>query len=233
MRPALPAGLPASEEDAVQEAKTNNLAVVAQDFTERADRDNVDLVAGKLLPTLTLGGELKRNKDVLGAGIITTEQSVTLSLTVPLYQAGNVYSRIREAKQSANQSLLQLAEEERQALESARQSWADLTSASSRIVSGDAEVAAQEIAFEGVQQEAEVGSRTVLDVLDAEQELLDSRVDLIVAQRDEIVAAYQLLQAIGRLTAQDLDLPVAIYDPTRNFRDVEHRLFGSDISDGN
>jgi outer membrane protein len=233
MRPALPAGLPASEEDAVQEAKTNNLAVVAQDFTERADRDNVDLVAGKLLPTLTLGGELKRNKDVLGAGIITTEQSVTLSLTVPLYQAGNVYSRIREAKQSANQSLLQLAEEERQALESARQSWADLTSASSRIVSGDAEVAAQEIAFEGVQQEAQVGSRTVLDVLDAEQELLDSRVDLIVAQRDEIVAAYQLLQAIGRLTAQDLDLPVAIYDPTRNFRDVEHRLFGSYISDGN
>jgi outer membrane protein len=167
VRPALPAGLPASEEDAVQEAKTNNLGVVAQDFTERADRDNVDLVAGKLLPTLTLGGELKRNKDVLGAGIITTEQSVTLSLTVPLYQAGNVYSRIREAKQSANQSLLQLAEEERQALESARQSWADLTSASSRIVSGDAEVAAQEIAFEGVQQEAEVGSRTVLDVLDA------------------------------------------------------------------
>jgi len=233
MRPALPAGLPASEEDAVQEAKTNNLAVVAQDFTERADRDNVDLVAGKLLPTLTLGGELKRNKDVLGADTITTEQSVTLSLTVPLYQAGNVYSRIREAKQSANRSLLQLAEEERQALESARQSWADLTSASSRIVSGDAEVAAQEIAFEGVQQEAQVGSRTVLDVLDAEQELLDSRVDLIVAQRDEIVAAYQVLQAIGRLTAQDLDLPVAIYDPTRNFRDVEHRLFGSDISDGN
>ncbi|MBT6536522.1 MAG: branched-chain amino acid aminotransferase, partial [Rhodospirillaceae bacterium] len=77
------------------------------------------------------------------------------------------------------------------------------------------------------------GSRTVLDVLDAEQELLDSRVDLVVAQRDQIVAAYQLLQAIGRLTAEDLDLPVAIYDPTRNFRDVEDRLFGSDILDGN
>ncbi len=78
-----------------------------------------------------------------------------------------------------------------------------------------------------------MGSRTVLDVLDAEQELLDSRVDLVVAQRDEIVAAYELLQAVGRLTAQDLGLPVTLYDPTRNFRDVENRLFGSDISDEN
>lgn len=231
-RPTLPAGLPTSEADAVQMAKTNNPAVIAQDFTERADRDNVDLVAGELLPTLSLAGELEKNKDILGADTVTTEKSVTLNLAVPLYQAGDVYSRVREAKQSANQSLLALAEEERQAEESARQSWADLTSASSRIVSGEAEVAAQEIAFEGVQQEAQVGSRTVLDVLDAEQELLDARVDLVVAQRDEIVAAYRLLQAIGRLTAADLDLPVAIYDPARNFRDVEDRLFGSDISDG-
>ncbi|MBT4908193.1 MAG: TolC family outer membrane protein [Rhodospirillaceae bacterium] len=233
VRPELPAGLPPSEQSAVLQAKTNNPSVVAQDFNERADRDRVDLAAGELLPTLTLDGELEKNKDVLGSDTVTSEQSVTLNLTVPLYQAGDVYSRVREAKQTANQSLLALAEEERQAQEAARRSWADLTSASSRIVSGEAEVAAQEIAFEGVQQEAQVGSRTVLDVLDAEQELLDSRVDLVVAQRDQIVAAYQLLQAIGRLTAEDLDLPVAIYDPTRNFRDVEDRLFGSDILDGN
>jgi outer membrane protein len=233
VRPSLPTGLPGSEDAAVAQAKTNNPSVVAQDFTERADRSNVDLIAGELLPTLSVDGEVLKNKDVLGADTVTTEQSVTLNLTVPLYQSGSVYSRIRAAKQSANQSLLQLAEEERQAQESARQSWADLTSASSRIVSGEAEVAAQEIAFEGVQQEAQVGSRTVLDVLDAEQELLDSRVDLVVAQRDQIVAAYELLQAVGRLTAQDLGLPVTIYDPTRNFRDVEDRLFGSDISDEN
>lgn len=232
-RPTLPAGLPTSEEDAVQQAKTNNPGVISQDFTERADRDNVDLIAGELLPTLTIDGELEKNKDVLGADTVTTEKSFTLSLTVPLYQAGDVYSRVRAAKQTANQSLLELAEQERQAQESARQSWANLTSASSRIVSGEAEVSAQEIAFEGVQQEAQVGSRTVLDVLDAEQELLDSRVDLVVAQRDQIVAAHQLLQAIGRLTAADLELPVAIYDATRNFRDVEDRLFGSDITDGN
>ena len=232
IRPTLPDRLPSSEEEAVQLAKTNNPSVVAQDFNERADRDAIDVVAGELLPTLTLDGELERNKDILGADTVTTEQSVTLNLTVPLYQAGDVYSRVREAKQTANQSLLALAEEERRAQEQARQSWADLQSASAQIVSVEAEVAAQEIAYEGVQQEAQVGSRTVLDVLDAEQELLDARVDLVVAQRNEIVAAYELLQAIGRLTAQDLGLDVAIYDPNRNFRDVEDKLFGSDIIDG-
>ncbi len=232
IRPTLPDGLPSSEEEAVQLAKTKNPSVVAQDFNERADRDAIDVVAGELLPTLTLDGELERNKDILGADTVTTEQSVTLNLTVPLYQAGDVYSRVREAKQTANQSLLALAEEERRAQEQARQSWAGLQSASAQIVSVEAEVAAQEIAYEGVQQEAQVGSRTVLDVLDAEQELLDARVDLVVAQRNEIVAAYELLQAIGRLTAQDLGLDVAIYDPNRNFRDVEDKLFGSDIIDG-
>ncbi|MEK9965448.1 MAG: TolC family outer membrane protein [Rhodospirillaceae bacterium] len=232
IRPTLPDGLPSSEDEAVQLAKTNNPSVVAQDFNERADRDAIDVVAGELLPILTLDGELERNKDILGADTVTTEQSVTLNLTVPLYQAGDVYSRVREAKQTANQSLLALAEEERRAQEQARQSWADLQSASAQIVSVEAEVAAQEIAYEGVQQEAQVGSRTVLDVLDAEQELLDARVDLVVAQRNEIVAAYELLQAMGRLTAHDLGLDVAIYDPNRNFRDVEDKLFGSDIIDG-
>lgn len=233
VRPSLPVGLPGFEEEAVAQAKTNNPSVVAQGFTERAVRSSVELIAGELLPTLSVDGKVLKNKDVLAADTVTTEQSVTINLNVPLYQSGSVYSRIRAAKQSANQSLLRLAEEERQAQESARQSWADLASASSRIVSGEAEIAAQEIAFEGVQQEAQVGSRTVLDVLDAEQELLDSRVDLVVAQRDEIVAAYKLLQAVGRLTAQDLGLPVTLYEPTRNYRDVEDRLFGSDISDGN
>lgn len=232
IRPLRPDGLPASEVEAVDLAKANNPGVVALDFTERADRDNIDLVAGELLPTLTLDGDIEKNKDILGSDTETTEQSLTLNLTVPLYQSGEVYSRVREAKQLANQSLLGLAEEERRAQEAARQSWADLQSAASRIVSGEAEVAAQEIAFEGVKQEAQVGSRTVLDVLNAEQELLNTRVDLAIAQRDEIVAAYRLLQATGRLTAEDLGLDVTLYDPGRNFREVEDKLIGTDITDG-
>ena len=85
-----------------------------------------------------------------------------------------------------------------------------------------------EIALDGVQQEATVGARTVLDVLDAEQELLDGQVQLVQAQRDAIVASYQLLQAMGRLTAQDLGLPVEIYDYDSHYREVSGKLWGTD-----
>jgi outer membrane protein len=178
---------------------------------------------------LTLDGKVEENKDILGSDVETSEHSVTINLTVPLYQSGSVYSRIREAKHSANQQLLEFAEETRQAQEQARSSWADLQSARARITSLQASVDAQEVAFEGVRQEAQVGSRTVLDVLDAEQELLNARVSLVQAQRDLIVAGYQVLSATGRLTAGDLGLSVDMYDPTRNFNEVEGQLFGGDI----
>lgn len=227
--PALPAGLPANEADAVELARTNNPDVVASDFTERAARDSIDLTAGELLPVLALNGELEKNKDVLGSDTVTTEQSVTLNLTVPLYQSGDVYSRIRESKHVANRRLLEFAEQSREAQEEARSNWSSLESAKARITSLQASVDAQQIAFEGVQQEAQVGSRTVLDVLDAEQELLNARVSLVQAQRDLIVAGYQVLSATGRLTAMDLGLGVDLYDPTHNYDEVEGQMFGGDI----
>ena len=227
--PGLPGGLPASEDEAVELAKTNNPDVIAADFTERAARDAIDVTAGELLPTVTLDGELQENKDILGSDVETSQQSLTLNVTVPLYQSGGVYSRTREAKETANQRLLEFSEQSRESQESARSSWADLVSARARITSLQSGVEAQEVAFEGVQQEAQVGSRTVLDVLDAEQELLDARVNLVRAQRDLIVAGYTLLSATGQLTAIDLGLSVDHYDPTRNFDEVEDKLFGSDI----
>ena len=227
--PELPPGLPANEEEAVELARTNNPSVVAADFTERAARDAIDLTSGELLPTLTLDGEVQRSKDVLGSDVVADEKSVTLNLTVPLYQSGEVYSRIREAKHNANQQMLDFSEQIREVQEQARSSWADLVSARARITSLQASVDAQQIAFDGVQQEAQVGSRTVLDVLDAEQELLDARVSLVRAQRDLIVAGYQVLSSTGRLTAVDLGLSVDLYDPTRNFDEVEDQLFGGDI----
>ncbi len=226
--PALPEGLPATEAEVVELAKSNNPDVISADFTERAARDFIDVTSGELLPVVTLDGEIEENKDILGSDVETSERALTLNVTVPLYQSGDVYSRTREAKERANQLLLDLAERTREAQETARSSWADLVSARARITSLQSSVDAQEIAFEGVQQEAQVGSRTVLDVLDAEQELLDARVSLVQAQRDLIVAGYTVLSAAGRLTAIDLGLSVELYDPTRNFKHVEDKLFGAD-----
>jgi outer membrane protein len=223
--------LPTSEDESTSLAAENNPDVVVADFNERAAQSEIDLRRGELLPTVTLEGDLNREENVVGRDVKDTETALTARVSVPLYQSGQVYSRIREAKQTASQRLSELALTKREAEQDASDAWENFRASQARIVSFQSEVRAQEVAFEGVEQEAQVGSRTVLDVLDAEQELLDSRVNLVSAQRDLIVSGYALLSAIGRLTAQDLGLPVDLYDPTRNFDAVEDKLFGSDIQD--
>ncbi len=115
-------------------------------------------------------------------------------------------------------------------IEDVTQAWERLNTATARIRSRADEVAAAELALDGVRQEAEVGSRTVLDVLDAEQELLDARVALVAVERDEYVAGFDLQAAVGRLTAQELGLPVKIYDPTNYYRAVRNKLIGTKVN---
>lgn len=230
-QPDLPPNLPASEDEALAAAADNNPNVVFADFNERAARSDIELRSGELLPVVTLDATIDRDKDIVGSDIRETESALTARLTVPLYQSGAVYSRIREAKQTASQRLAELALRKREAEQDASDAWEDFRAAQARITSFESEVRAQEVAFDGVQQEAQVGSRTVLDVLDAEQELLDSRVNLVSAHRDLIVSGYSLLAAIGNLTAQDLSLAVDLYDPASNYGTVRGKLFGSDIND--
>jgi outer membrane protein len=230
IQPQAPTAVPASEEEAKTQANINNPSVVAAEFTERASRDSIDLTAGQLLPEVSLSGSATRDSEVTGRNTDRTIYGLTANLTVPLYQAGDVYSQVREAKQTASQRLSLLAVARLEAERTAASSWSDYVAARASIVSFEAEVRAQEVAYDGVQQEANVGSRTVLDVLDAEQELLNARVDLVSARRNEVVSAYQLIAAVGRLTAEDLGLPVQYYEPTRNYEEVEDKLFGTDIS---
>lgn len=230
-QPGLPPNLPPSEADAQALAVENNPDVVFADFNERAARSDVALRRGELLPTLSLDLTVDREKDIAGPDIKDTDSAINARLSVPLYQSGEVYSRIREAKQTASQRLSELALSKRQAEQDSSDAWEEFRAAQARITSFESEVRAQEVAFEGVQQEAQVGSRTVLDVLDAEQELLDARVNLVSARRDLTVSSYALLSAVGKLTAQDLNLAVDLYDPTRNFGAVKNKLFGSDIGD--
>jgi outer membrane protein TolC len=156
---------------------------------------------------------------------------VTVSVSVPLYQAGQTDARVREAKQVAGQRRLELDEQKRRAQESARRNWEALTTARARIQAFEAQIRAAEIALDGVEQEARVGLRTVLDVLDAEQELFNAKVNLVGAQRDEIVASFQLASAVGRLSAAELALPVEIYDPTRYYNETRERWTGTDPVD--
>lgn len=225
-----PANLPTSEQQA-QTVSQDNPNIVAARFAERAALDDVDLVAGELLPTLSLNGDLFRQNETTQEDIKQDTAQIQAVLSVPLYQAGSVEARVREAKQTAGQRRIEIEDQRRRTREDVTRNWEALVAARARVVAFQAQIRANEIALDGVEQEARVGSRTTLDVLDAEQELLDARVNLVRAQRDEVVAAYQVAQAIGKLTARDLALPVDVYDPAAYYTQTRGKWIGTSIGD--
>jgi outer membrane protein len=225
-----PVNLPTSEQMA-QNVAQDNPTIVAARFAERAALDDVDLVAGELLPTLSLNGELSRQNEITQEEFKQDKAEIQAVLSVPLYQAGSVEARVREAKQTAGQRRIEIEDQRRRTREDVTRNWEALVASRARVVAFQTQIRANEIALEGVEQEARVGSRTTLDVLDAEQELLDARVNLVRAQRDEVVAAYQVAQAIGKLTARDLSLPVEIYDPSVYYTQTRGRWIGTSTGD--
>ena len=220
-------GLPANEEEALSLADAQNPDVVSAEFSERAARDNIRLVSGELLPELNLRGRLTASEETRSPTSKRDSAEIMAVVRVPLYQAGSVYSRLREAKEVAGQRRLELDEARRNAREAATRAWESLQTERARVRSFKAGVRANEFALKGVQEEALVGSRTVLDVLDAEQELLDAQVNLVRSQRDETVAGFELKSAIAQLTARNLELPVKLYDFERNYRAVRDKWFGA------
>jgi outer membrane protein len=129
------------------------------------------------------------------------------------------------------QRRIEIDEARSQAREDSIVAWDALVTARAQIESFRSEVSTAEIALDGVRQENDVGERTVLDVLDAEQELLDAQVSLVSARRDELAASFAMLRAMGRFTAEDLGLDVDLYDPAANYRGVRDRWFGLEIDD--
>jgi len=211
-------------------ARKRSFGVVEADFIERAARDQVTRIAAELKPTLNLSGDISRDYENVNSKSETDTFAITATVRVPLYQSGEVSSRIRAAKQIVAQRRNERNQAVRNSREEGTRAWENLETARAQIRSFTAQVRANEIALEGVQQEALVGSRTVLDVLDAEQELLDARVSLVRAERDEMVASYQLRSAVGRLTAESLSLPVKAYDFTKYYRRVRNKWSGLSVA---
>lgn len=231
-QPPVPEGLPGTREGAIELAKSNNPSVVAGRFDERAARRQVREVAGELLPQADLIGRLSLRENTTTEDSSTKAAEILAQVTIPLYQQGAVFSRVREAKQTANQRRLEVRSAERTAEQQAVSAWEDLQAARAQIESFREQVRAADIALEGVRQENQVGARTVLDVLDAEQELLDAQVNLVRSQRDEIFASYQLLSAIGTLTARERGLPVEYYDVEARYEAVRDKFWGWGIPNG-
>jgi TolC family type I secretion outer membrane protein len=227
--PELPGGLPANEEEAIALSE-NNPGVTQVVYLERAARDGTDVVFGELLPSVSLVGQVGADDEFSNEDVTSTSAQILAQVTIPLYQAGNVESRVRESKQLTAQRRQQLDEARRQATQAATTAWQVLETARAQIESFRAQVEASRTALDGVEQEQQVGLRTVLDVLDAQQEVLSAEVNLVQARRDHLVAAYATLAAIGKLTAADLQLAVELYDAEKHYREVRDKWWGLNAS---
>jgi outer membrane protein len=161
----------------------------------------------------------------------STTGSVVARVTMPLYEGGQIYSQTRQAQEKLAQSVGLTDDARRTAVQAAIQAWETIQAASASAYSLQATIHAAEIALEGVRQEAQVGSRTVLDVLNQEQELFGDRVQLVQAQHDVGVAEFNLSQQIGTLSAVNLGLPVPLYDVGTHYKAVRNKVIGFDSKD--
>ncbi|PKR54333.1 TolC family outer membrane protein [Thalassospira marina] len=221
-------GLPTSVKQVIETASAQHPDVLQAQFSEDAAHDDIRLSEGALYPVVSLSAGVSRSSEASSEDTTTDTAEVLAEVTVPIYQQGAEYSSIRAAKQTASQARLVVDQTRREVIESATSAWENLVTARASIESQQAEVSAAEVALDGVQREASVGSRTVLDVLDQEQELLQARVSLVQSRRDAAVAEFQVKAAIGALNAQVLGLPVEIYDVEQNYNKVKDQLWGSD-----
>jgi outer membrane protein len=218
--------LPATRDGAVNMAALNNPNVVAAIFTEDAARNAIDATRAQLLPSLNLVGDVNRTVSTVVDNQTQSAASLIARLTVPLYEGGNIYSQTRQATEVLGQRRSQTDDARRTAVQGATQAWEQAMSGRAQIISLQSTIRAAEVAFEGTQQEQTVGARTIIDVLNAQQELFTDRVQLVTAEHDLAVAEFNLALQIGQLTAADLRLPVKLYDVDEHYREVRNKWLG-------
>lgn len=235
--PPLPK-LPATADEAVQTALGNSPSIQSATAATQAANYDVRTQRAARLPTFAaVGGSAYNNylgtraqasgfpAGTPGFSQEASENTVGLQLTVPLYQGGLVSARVRQAQALESEALEQGIDVERQVIANARAAFAVFAAAGEAIAANQQGVSANQLALEGVRAENSAGTRTVLDVLNAEQELLNSQVALVTAQRDQYVAGFALLNAMGRAEAGDLGLDGgALYNPLANYNKVRGRF---------
>lgn len=218
--------VPKSLKTALQIGDAENPSVLGAVYREQSAKHSINVVRGELLPEVNLDASYSRRYNSVSDGDETETSSVTGRVSVPIYQAGNVSARIRQAKQTNIQRLQQIEEARIKTKADIIAAWGRWEAAKAQLTSDRAQVKANRTALNGVRAQEKEGERTVLDVLDAEQELLDSQVALTTTKRDLVVAGYSVLSAIGRLSASDLGLSVPVYDSARYYDKVKGKWFG-------
>ncbi|MGZ9052375.1 MAG: TolC family outer membrane protein [Rhodoplanes sp.] len=223
---------PASLPSAIASGRAQNPNVTAAMFGIDVQAMQVKINEGALYPVLTLTGNAQQNWELSPTVKQQTNASVIGQLTVPIYRGGLFYSAIRQSKETLDQRRFDMETARDQAQANVVQAWGQLEAARAQIAATQAQVSAAEIALNGVREEARVGQRTTLDVLNAQQELVNARVAMVTAQRDRVVASYALLAAVGRLSPAILRLPISVYDPMVHYQQIRDVWGGVRTPDG-
>ena len=222
--------LPRSLEEAIAIGTRENPAVVGALYREQGARFAVDRIRGELLPQVQLEAIYENRFDTVLGGNEVEVGSVTGRLSVPIYEGGEVYARVRQAKQIHVSRLQEIEQFRSQTEEQIVAAWSQLLGARARVESDKVQVQANETALTGVREEERVGQRTVLDVLDAERELVNSQVTLAISRRDVVVASYSLIAAIGRLDVLNTGVTETVYDDEAHYQEVRRKWFGLSIT---
>jgi len=217
---------------AVAQGQTHSPSVLAAMYGIDVAVLAVKISEGALYPNLTLTASASQGSYPAFEVAKQTAAAVIGTLTVPIYQGGAEYSAIRQSKETLGQQRLNLDINRDQARATVVQSWGQLDAAKAQIEATTAQVNAAEIALNGVREEARLGQRTTLDVLNAQQELVNARVALVTAQHDRVVASYTLLAAVGGLSMPRLGLDVLIYDPQVHYQQIRDAWVGVRNPDG-
>jgi outer membrane protein len=222
--------LPHSLREAIRISNNEDPLVVAALYREQAAKYTDEQIRGELLPTMQLE---ESYDDRFGSSKFIDESEAGIvrgRMTIPIYQAGDVYARVRQAKQNhvgTLQQIEQVRTEQQQILVSA---WAQLEAARAQLESDKVAVQSNKVALQGVREEEKVGQRTLLDVLNAELEYLNSQVNLETDRRNLVVAAYSVLSAMGRLDAAWIGAAQKVYDPVVHYKEVRNKWLGLSIT---
>lgn len=226
--------IPKSQQDAISIATRESPEVVAALYREQAARFAVEQIWGELLPSVTLDAGYSQRFDPSQS--IDEREGATVSgrVTIPIYQGGAVHARVRQAKHDHLATLQDIERVRTVAREGVLAAWAQLTAARAQLESDQIAVTAARTALTGVREEQKVGQRTILDVLNAEQEYLASQVQLETTRRNLVVNSYLVLQSVGRLSSEYLSLTKLVYDTEVHYSEVRRKWWGISIthSDG-
>ena len=222
--------LPKTLDGAISIGIKENPLVIEALYREQGARRAVDVVRGELLPSVNLEANYINRFNTNSTVAEEENLAVTGRLNVPLYQGGAVSARVRASKHTHVSRIQEIEDARTEVREAIVTAWSRYQAARAQLSSDRTQVQSNKEALSGVREEEKVGQRTLLDVLNAEQELVNSEVQLATTRRDLIVAAYALLSAMGQLSIDNIGVASEVYDPEVHYAEVRRQWWGISIT---